>query len=221
MKRLITLLALLTSLTNAFAQYNIGIKANGGVSNIIQDDWSTADTKKAPLTPSWHGGLFFNYNLDEESLISAELLVVQIESKTYLESPNYNMSGVPTGDISASDIWKHITYLSIPVYYGYKINKFNLNLGISASLLLQSSLREKAQTTFAGTVFDTDTTYNKMKIDKFDFGVNAQVVYNITDKIGVEGTYYYGVNNLLLPEIEGSWRNQQITLGIRYRFFTK
>jgi len=112
-------------------------------------------------------------------------------------------------------IGKHVSYLGLPVYYGLKLNKLTVNIGFQASLVLFSSVRVKK----AGSdsyPFDWANNYEELTLDRYDFGIRAGLIYSLTDKIAIEGTYYYGLNDITSNEYPEEWKNQQITIGIRY-----
>ncbi|MCK4642544.1 hypothetical protein KAU32_02785 [bacterium] len=63
-----------------------------------------------------------------------------------------------------------------------------------------------------------DNTFDKLNIDCFDFGVRIGLIFDLTDRFQIEGNYYYGVSNILKFD-SWVWKNQQITIGLRYAFF--
>jgi len=201
-----------------FGQHNLGLKVNGGLSRISNSLIMSNGTNKIQYALSGHGGIFYNLHIGNKSFFGVELLVIQIEGREHLESDATDKFGNKTGTIT-NDIYKHISYFGIPVYYGLKFNKLTINLGFQASFMLASSGREKGQAPYNGDVITWDNKFDELYIDNYDFGPRAGVTFNLTDKFAIEGTYYYGVNNILdNDESSPIWRVQQATVGLRYTF---
>lgn len=225
MKIQLSILILLLFNFSIYSQQNIGIKANGGLSRIDNNFNSSAGTtQKFYFVPSGQGGLFYNLPLRNKSLLGAELLFIQIEGKERLESQATDQNGNPTGELFIDKIEKHISYIGLPIYYGFKIKKLTLNLGVQTSFTLASSALEKGQAPDGyGGISVWDNKFDKLNIDAFDFGARAGLIFNLTNKFALEGTYYYGINNILKKNKYNSelkMKIQQITIGLRYTFFT-
>lgn len=218
MKRKLTILLLLSINITAFSQHNFGLKVNGGFSRISNSVDPSNSTWTVQFAPSGHTGLFYNMQLENKSAIGAELLFVQIEGKEKLKMDLIDINGNNVGTIT-SDIYKHISYLCLPVYYGYKFNKLKINVGFQTSFALTSSGQEKGQATYNGDLTTWDNKIDELNIDRYDFGPRAGVIFNCTDKFAIEGTYYFGVNNILgNGSPSWTWRVQQATVGLRYTF---
>lgn len=219
MKNILLITLLATNLT-VFGQHNFGLKANGGLSKISTNLNSSIST--IPFVPSGHGGLFYNLQLGDKSLLGAELLFIQIEGKERIETPEID-HGIPTGELIINNFWRHISYIGLPIYYGLKIKKLTINLGFQASFTLTSFERKKGQAPYNGGIITWDNKYDKLYIDSYDFGPRAGLIFNLTDKFAIEGMYYYGINNILDNDItiDRTWRVQQVTVGFRYAFPTK
>lgn len=225
MKIQLSILIVLLFNFSIYGQQNIGIKANGGLSRIFIYDNSTQQiVQKSYFVPSGQGGLFYNLPLGNKSLLGSELLFVQIEGKERIEIPFTDQLGNPTGEFGIDNIDRHISYIGLPIYYGFKVKKLILNLGIQTSFTLVSSAREKGQSPDGyGGINTWDNKSDKLNIDAFDFGARAGLIFNLTNRFAVEGTYYYGINNILKKNIyntELKWKIQQMTIGLRYTLFT-
>lgn len=225
MRKHLHILTILIFNFSVYGQQNIGIKANGGFSRIFIYDNSTQQiVQKSYFVPSGQGGLFYNLPLGNKSLLGAELLFIQIEGKERLEIQATDQLGNPTGEIIIDNIDKHISYIGLPIYYGFKIKKLTLNLGVQTSFTFASSAREKGQAPDGyGGISTWDNKSDKLNIDAFDFGARAGLIFNLTNRFAIEGTYYYGINNVLKKNIyntELKWKIQQMTIGLRYTFFT-
>lgn len=216
MRKLITILTLLTIHMTAFGQQEIGLKVNGGLSYLSTKVLST-ETKvdKIYLAPSGQGGLFYNRCFRDKFLLGAELLYLQIEGKQYVEIPasGYN----PTEIMVTNNIWRHISYLGIPIYIGYKLKKFNFNLGFQIGITLMSSGRVKGQ---APGIPSWDNKSDNLGVDNYDYGARAGINFKLSDKFSIETNYYYGINNILKDQTGNlKWNVQQMTIGLRYSLF--
>ncbi|MCE9539114.1 MAG: PorT family protein [Bacteroidetes bacterium] len=224
MKKLLYLLTIFHSSFSVFGQQEIGIKANVGLSRIYNNENSPLTTLKIYFVPSGQGGIFYNFNFGNKSLLGAELLFIQINGKEQLDLQGTDIHGQPSGETFTDNTEKHISYLGLPIYYGFKIKKLTLNLGIQTSLVLMSGGEEKGQVPDGyGGISTWDNKFDKLYIDAFDFGARAGLIFNLTNKFSIEGTYYYGINNILQKDKYNSelkWKIQQMTIGLRYTFFT-
>jgi len=203
---------------DAFAQF--GIKASGGISRITNSKESSNVDVTTPFVPSGQGGIYYNLALSKKSSIGAELLFSQVEAKEKREVRFTDEYGSSIGQATAL-FYKHISYLSLPVYYGFNINKLTLNAGFQISRVLASSGREKNDLTFYGFPHDEINSSNvkmdDINITNFDLGPKAGIFYHLTQKLAVEGTYYYSIGNVnsRVPKVD-KLKVQQMTVGIRY-----
>jgi len=181
-------------------------------------------TLTTPFVSSGQAGLFYNFQFGKKSSLGAELLFSQIEGKEKLEDDLYTLNefGRVYLGYRKDNSYRHISYLSLPVYYGFKINRLLINAGFQISYSISSSGREKGQGVIEGENFKIDIKINDININRFDYGPKAGIIYNLTDKLAVEGTYYYGLNNIQKGNpILWKLKVQQVTLGIRYTLWTK
>ncbi|HEY3371570.1 MAG TPA: porin family protein [Prolixibacteraceae bacterium] len=210
---------------NTFGQQQFGIKVSGGLSQITNSMKSSNYNITPSFVPSGLGGLYCNLSLGKNISFGTELIFSQIEGKEELVVERIMMEGNNLGHFTGIT-YRHISYLSLPVYFGYTIKRLTINGGFQISYALASSGRKKENLTFYGFPRD-ETNSSNVKIDdiyikKFDFGPRAGIVYHLTDRLAVEGTYYYGIHNIQNEDPEyGEWKVQQMTLGIRYSLWSK
>lgn len=211
---------LLTINLSVFGQHNFGLKTNGGLSKISNDLNSDFTTQNIHFSPSGGGGLFYNWKFGDKSALGVELLFIQIEGKERIETAATDPYGSPRGEIIIHNLWRHVSYIGVPIYYGLKLKKLTINFGFQTSFTLTSSGRIKGQSSYNGTIRTWDDNISELNIDSFDFGPRAGIIFNLTDKFAVDGTYYYGVNNILGNDIglDWTWKVQQVTVGLRYTF---
>ncbi len=215
----------------SFSQNDFGFKVNGGFSQISAKLYSSPSivTQNFYFVPSAQSGFLYNHHLGKRSLLGVEILFIQIDGKEHMQNQEVDLYGNPTTFITTTDIWRHISYLGLPIYYGFKIKKFTLNIGIQLNLALKSSGRYKSEYIYNGDKITSDDKYNNLAIDSYDFGTKGGLIYNLSKKFAFEATYYYGFNNIYKygnitfgnPRPLFNIKVQQITLGLTYKFYTK
>lgn len=228
-RQFITTLIIMTIYLTSLGQQSIGFKASGGLSRFSDNNYnSTFGTQKTYFLPSGQAGLFYNLPIRTNELFGLELLFTQIEGKNQRTDTigSYTTNGNTTPWISKTTFSRHISYLSLPIHYGIKIKKFTISVGLQVSLVLMSSGQVISQNNFdyatqtPGT-FTSSYTTNKLYIKDGAFGQMASIVYNLNSKFSIEGNYYYGQSNIYRkPDMGTTWKFQQMTIGLRYKFYT-
>lgn len=233
MKRYLTLFIFLIFNAAVLAQSSFGIKINGGISQFYDNDYNhTITTQKSYFMPSGQAGIFYNLPVRTNEVFGIELLFSQITGKEYeVQTESYYNGNGTTTTIMTNALSRHISYLSLPIYYGIKIKKFTVKVGLQVSVTLASSGQSTVQGNFdslgnpapLGTYTSTLKT-NKLYIMDGAFGQTAAITYNLSPKFALEANYYYELSNIYRkPNISGAetiWKFQQITLGLRYSFLT-
>ena len=208
---------------HTFGQQQFGIKVSGGLSKITDSMESSNLTITTPFVFSGQGGFYYNLTLGKKSSLGAELIFSQIEGKEKWEIDFIDIDGNKVGH-GTDFTFRHISYLSLPVYYGFKIKRLTINGGFQISYALASSGRQKNDeiNEVHNETYSYDRKTDNIHIEKIDFGPRAGIVYDLTQKLAVEGTYYYGLNNIQKgnPQL---WKLkvQQITFGILYALWNK
>lgn len=218
MKKHLIIIILLSINLKASGQYNSGLKFNAGLSRIAKEfnKLNESLNPAVQFAPSGQVGIFHNLSLNSNSILGLELLLVQIGGKDKQDIYIIDFNGTNIGQ-GTSNTYFHISYLTLPVYYGLKLNKLTLNFGFQGSVLLGSNGRSKGQIHYTQQIVTWDNKSKGLNIDKFDFGPRAGVIFNLTDKLAVEGIYYHGINNILANNISmETWRIRQIIVGLRY-----
>jgi opacity protein-like surface antigen len=199
-----------------FGQQQFGVKISGGVSKIT-NTWESPNATFTMLwVPSGQAGVYYNLSLNKKSSLGAELLFSQIEGKRKIEMDLIDIDRNHVGHATTIDL-SHISYLSLPVYYGYTINRLTILGGAQLSYAMNSSGSSKSNAIVDGENFHSEEKSNDLNITKYEFGPRAGIVYHLTDKLAIEGIYYYGINNIQKGEpVMWKLKVQQMTLGIRY-----
>ena len=222
MKQLLfCIISLITISFTVFSQNDFGVKINGGISYLSTKVESTPPTKqKFYVMPSGQAGLFYNLHPHDKFLFGTEVFFSQIEGKELLKSEEIDQNG-PTGQYATDYIWRHISYVGMPIYIGYSFKWFKINLGIQANLTLLSGGRDKGQATENGTIYTYENKYDHLAIDYYDYGVRAGMLFKLSNKFSIDVNYYYGLNNIVQEAFLSNywtWKVQQATVGIRYKF---
>lgn len=225
MRELLTILILLTYNLTSFSQHNFGVKINGGISK-ISNDFTIANIDIAiKFAPSGHAGLFYTYQVSEKSLLGTELLFLQIEGKEVWAWDSMDDKGNIIGHTDNEE-WIHFSYISLPIYYGLRLNKLTIIAGWQTSLLLYQNIRYHREWTYYSKAYHDDNNTGKFtNLNSYDYGIRIGVLYRLTDKFSIDWNYYQGLNNIMNPK-KYEWmpsvnlKNQQMTIGIRYAFWT-
>jgi len=137
MKIIIILLFVFVNLIT-YGQHNFGLKLNGGVSKVNNTIKTSNGTIYSKFATSGQVGLLYNFDFTKKSSLNIELLFNQIEGKERTEFDLTDEYGDIVGNVKI-DFNKHLSYISLPVSYGYKLKRFQIELGFQISLLLTSS----------------------------------------------------------------------------------
>lgn len=216
----------------SFGQHEFGIKINGGLSKITANLNLSNGSTRYSFAPSGQVGLFYNINFGKKSQLTVEPLFSQIGSKEKMQFNSYlDNLGNPVEKLATINIDYHISYFSIPIYYGFKIKGLTLNLGLQTSLAIANRLYYVSNTPNGGSIAlskDEEFTFKnkgkgKSNIDFYDFGLRSGLVFNLNKRFAIEATYYYGINNILGTNAPSkwNWKVQQITIGLRYTFLKR
>lgn len=206
-----------------FSQQNLGLKLNAGISRISNSFYPHMNPKPdwpVRVAPSGQIGLFYYFGFGEKSILGAELIFNQIEGMEKLKLRFTDRYGNST--LWAIDhTYTHISYLSLPVYYGFVIKKLSIHFGLQTSYALVSSGRSKGGSTDGS--FKYDNKYDKLNIDKYDYGPRIGFDYSLSSKFSIDCNYYHGLNNIIKSTlISDLWKRKvrQLTVGIKYSLRT-
>ncbi|MFY7965058.1 MAG: porin family protein [Chitinophagaceae bacterium] len=190
MKKTIVVLAVLFSVNNIVTAQNfaIGLKAGANLSKISGSSFS--DEYKL----SYHAGAFMSLDFNKKIGIQPEVLLSQAQAQTV-------SSGVilPSG----SQNYK-LSYLSIPLLLRYKFSKvIILNVGPQYSILLNKD--------------DNAITNGQNAFKDGDFAMVAGLQLDFK-YLRFYGRYNIGLNDINDLSSSEKWKNEQIQLGLGFRF---
>ena len=208
------LIVLFTFSLKSFGQREIGLKCNIGASRVLAKHSWKIQPQKFPIMPSGQFGLFYHQTIKNKSILGVELLLTQIEGKE-----NYQYKG---GEFLVT--YRDFSYLGIPIYYGFKINKANINLGSQFNYLVRGRERWRGSgTDVQGLPYTYEINGILPQIKKYDFGIRIGGNYYLNDRFEIDCNFYYGLINIWRdPEIHpGNWKVRQLTIGLMYKFVSQ
>ena len=217
---------------NSFGQNYYGFKLGGGssyLSSKIDAKLIPNSTQKFYWRPSFQGGYFYNHCINKYSSIGLELLFNKIIGLEKMETKLTDQNGDQTGQMAIATQRRHISHLSIPLYYEYKTKKLTVNLGVQFSLRIYSKFYLDVQSPIPLNYSVQPSIILNTKF--YDFGGRAGLEYSLTKKLALETTFYYGLIDISrkntetfgYPDIsknnahDMTWKVQQVSVGLRYK----
>ncbi len=212
---------------NVFGQSDVGFKANITSSFISFKDVSKYQgalaNQKNLIAPSGQIGMFYSHTFKNRSFIGTDLLFNQVESRTsytpnmqYDQRSNMNYLLPVLNNGYYEENRMHLSYLSLPVYYGYKVRRFSFYLGFQTSLKLGTSNTIVSHS--SGTT-SSNGSQSLSNIDNLDYGPKVGLTWRVSTFLDLEGSYYHGLNNITYDPSNYNyqeWRIRQVSIGIRY-----
>ena len=223
MKYIFFILILLNFDSNMYGQHTVGIKLNAGLSNVLvrYNNRQTLHHKFYPQA-SYQSGIYYSTSLSRKLKLGSEIIFIQINGKEFIGIPFTDINGKPIDGFSFDTLWRHFSYVGLPIYVGYNYKKLNVNLGLQTNLRLGGNISEKGGANNNGDTLTWKNKYTDLSgFDKFDFGLRAGFILNLNKNFALEGNYYYGINNILKnnPKFLKD-KIRQLTVGLRVKCFT-
>jgi len=221
---------------STFSQQQFGIKVSGGISRIygsLESPYPSPSTSSTSFSPSAQAGIYYNRTTGKNTSLGAELVFSQVQGEQMVYWDNNKYLVAPYIEGYRSDItYEHISYLSLPVYFGVTYKRLTINGGFQISYVLSSSGSNESSNNYillteeGNRITREEDGINReldnLDIKAFDFGPRAGIVYRLTNRLSMEGMFYYGLNNInQLKSTEEALKIQQMTVGIRYALWNK
>jgi len=220
MKLIILPLVFALSWTSLIGQQSLGIKASFGTS-MLKTSYSYSTDHSDYFRPTGQVGFTYKYNITNRSIIGSDLQFFQIRGKEHAKLALTDDFGDPIG-ILKLDIWRNISYLGLPLYYGYNFKNLTFCIGIQTSVTLFSSGKERSEyPDLNGDPVITENEFSGLNIDMLNVGPIANIKYNLTDKSALELMYYYGVNNIQQDIHDWKLNPHLLTVGLLYYFISQ
>lgn len=220
---------------NTFGQ-QFGVKASGGISRIYGelgiDNFNSFPNPTSPssssFSPSFQTGLYYQLPTGKYTSLGAELLFSQIQGEQTVTWEQYfNNEIVAYGTFITHE---NISYLSLPVYFGLTFKRLTINGGFQVSYALSSSGSFKTKAIQKPIEDDTprplfgnwSRDINNLPIKEVDFGPRIGGLFRLTNRLSMEGMFYYGLRNInQLKSSEEALKIQQMTVGMRYALWSR
>lgn len=202
------------------SQNTLGIKASGGASKISTTLQENLTVHKDHFNVSGATGLYYNMYLKKQSLLGAEVLFMVIRGKEHSEMYESGQAGNLTGNYAIEDITRQIIYLSVPLYYGFKYKKLNMNIGVQASFSQKSWEKTEGTRGQNSVSSNYSSRTEDLNITDYDFEPRAGLMFYISDNLCAEAVYLYGINSILKSNpMNDKWKIQQLNIGLRFTFY--
>lgn len=221
MKKLLALVCVITTLPS-FGQHEFGLKAGAGISYFTTRFSDPLNfEQKFSIQPTIQGGVYYNYHLSDRIHLGMQLIWMTVEGKEKMIVTNTDVNGIPNGNYTTVNLYREISYIGLPLYAGYTVNKWNFSLGALIHYPLHSSASEHTSGIDQnGQAFEWNHDGGELNIDQFNFGVLPGVTYELTELFSLEAGYYGTINNILnSPQLSESWKwhIHLLTVGLRFR----
>lgn len=111
----------------------------------------------------------------------------------------------------------HASYIGVPVYYSYKLNRFAIKGRVQGLFFLSGSREYTNIGNFFGEEFLEEGLDEHLDFDSFEIGPKIGLEYQFSQSFVIRSDYFIGINEVKHLN-KGS---QQLTLGLNYFFITK
>lgn len=172
----ILLIAVVPFVLSAQPSFRYGLRGGLNYCNLDLRSKSSDSEWPSDYRLSYHVGMVSKYSLNDRISISPELL---FSSKGYKEE-NDEISGTIS-----------YNYLSLPIFINYNFLKFlSISAGPEFNYMVAAISHHKSQ---KNNFMDFYRTYG----NRFDFGFEAGISVNFSDKLSASVRYFHGLSSLL------------------------
>ncbi len=205
MKKTCLFIALLTTITtSAQLDNSFGIKAGTNYSQFIGD---SDDIYKGKI--GYYVGGYFNIGLSDKLSLRPELMMVNQGTK-FSRSVPYGLGP----DLNNENMESNLNDLSIliPVTFRYElVGRLFLELGPQVGYLVKRTEVFK-KTPFDSSVEGAKSKYPLSQFDRFDFGLNGGLGFDLTDRLELNARYSWG-----LIELDDHYKTSVVSLGLGFK----
>ena len=202
----------------AFGQDVFGYKINVGSSWINHEVPDYIEVHQIHMALAATTGIYVGHYIGKNGYFSTELLLQQITGHSYSE---YALSGttVPRYGLSR---YNFLSYVSWPLYVGFRHKQFTIATGTQASYLLRTRTKTKSEVV-AGSFPQPHTYDDKASKNRFNMGFIFGLQFQLTSYIAVEASYYHALNNLQKAETNNgrNYKIRHLMLGFRFNVLQK
>ncbi|TDM00508.1 MAG: hypothetical protein C4K58_04700 [Flavobacteriaceae bacterium] len=222
MKKLITMLAILSASFTAAQEIDLGVK--GGLT-IAADMISPGDQYKSRPLPGYYGGVFVAVPIQDK--ISVQLEGSYVEGKGVFRR-EYTL-GPATINGKSNAVLK---YINVPLLLKYNVTEktaiqlggfYNFVLGVSAIQSADVKQTSNGMPIPSKSFTNRETDLNHEHKTEF-YGILAGVEHKLNDDLKLELRYSYGLGDFGTDAFKAKHENQKYTpasiqLGIAYSLF--
>lgn len=202
---------------------SFGITGNIGLSE-IQSNLESVRNEKDKLTLSSSFGFILEKKVKSKFGLGVKLLWVSLTGETEESTELYTIDSETlmrqvVGSRTTVINFKS-NYIGVPISYFYNLKKLKINTGIQPMFLLNTKSRFKNNIIFEGEASESEGE-NSVQFNKLDLGITLGLSYDLTDKLSIASSFYYGLLNVDKQSSNSERKNRQITLGLNYYFLSK
>ena len=195
-----------------------GFTISYGLSKITDNNPNGYQTQISPI--SWKLGGFYEKKISPKSNIGLEVLWVQIGAKAV--NSNYKLLRFIGGELDTIGTvtrtkYTNLSYLGIPFFYKYKIDKFGFRGGIQFMILIVGSSYNETDGERNGEPYYYKSSTKNADVPRFDFGPILGFDYKINKRYSVKMEIYFGIIDLSKSTRKKSY-NRQLSFGLNYAF---
>lgn len=203
---------------NMESSISLGFKFNAGASE-VRESFTANPFNFVPdnkLQFAYNFGILTHYKFDVNNGIGLEVFYNKVNGLDHLGEDYIDGNGEKFGS-GYRDIERHLSYLSIPVYYTYSISKWRFGIGIQTSFALSATNVQTFNGTRNGMPYYYQVTNNDYKIKDYDVGPKLCIFYKLSDNLVLNADYYIGVttvNDNLTGYSSQNLNNEVLSFGI-------
>lgn len=212
------LVASISSITASAQKVFFGPTGKAGISQVLFNKTDTVNDHSISnkLSFSFQAGAYAEYKFARRFSAGLELLYWwqngKVEDDFSYVDP---FSGNPVNEVN---LYKsHVSYVSVPVFVQYYLSDVILMLGGHSGFEVSKSGSLQITTTSNGVTEEQEPRDYDLKLEEYDIGITAGVLYRISEKLTAGLEYYNGRVNLTQDnQIPYAARNQYFYGSFRY-----
>lgn len=193
LNRIILILFALGAISSANSQNRRGIKVLTGIGHI--NNYNYVENGEFRTRPSFAAqlGVFQEWNVKERIVLGAEILGSYVRGKDEFILPFPDPTGAEPARYKDKE-FKDVFYLSVPLWIGWKVNRWTFNVGGQTSVFLGGV---RSQNSWVEAI-DHVSNWQEGKVvnaKRVEFGPRAAMIFNVNERLALEASYYHGLTN--------------------------
>jgi len=190
---------------SAQEEWEFGIK--GGIALNMMPGTTVTAFDKYQANFGFQGGVYTCFYLSDLLMGQVELLYSRKGVSTVNHAGEVAFGG---GTLKYS---RNIHYLQLPVMIGFH-SFFEDRIRLMIGPELNVCLGNKIKANYHDPAFDND----KYKVNTFNLGLGLQATYFVTDALGVDFKFDFGLTRTFVASTGDKGHNTAVQLGLCYRF---